>query len=48
MFENQIYVIAKPIFNSNVFRLELGIFFVFYQKKVSEKKDQDINKLFVL
>lgn len=58
MFENQIYVIAKPIFNFNILWLELGISFVFYRtskkrwkkRKWKKKRDksQNINKSFVL
>lgn len=58
MFENQIYVIAKPIFNFNILWLKLGIFFVFYRTskkrwkkrewKKKRDKSQNIKKSFVL
>lgn len=46
MFENQIYVIAKLIFNFNILWLELGISFVFYRttKKKNEKKESEKKK----
>lgn len=44
MFENQIYVIAKLIFNFNILWLELGISFVFYRTTKKKMKKKRVKK----
>lgn len=44
MFENQIYVIAKSIFNFNILWLELGISFVFYRTSKKRWKKREWKK----